>query len=83
MGVSTRKVSEITEQLCGSEISASQVSRVASLLDEELEKFRSRPLSGAYPFVYLGRPLREGPRRWAGSGPGHPEGRGSPCFGSP
>ena len=53
MGVSTRKVSEITEQLCGSEISASQVSRVASLLDEELEKFRSRPLSGAYPFVYL------------------------------
>ena len=53
MGVSTRKVSEITEQLCGTEISASQVSRVASLLDEELEKFRSRPLGGEYPFVYL------------------------------
>ncbi len=53
MGVSTRKVSEITEQLCGTEISASQVSRVASLLDEELEKFRNRPLSGEYPFVYL------------------------------
>ena len=40
-------------KLCGTEISASQVSRVASLLDEELEKFRSRPLSGEYPFVYL------------------------------
>ena len=53
MGVSTRKVSEITEQLCGTEISASQVSRVASLLDEELENFRNRPLSGEYPFVYL------------------------------
>ncbi len=53
MGVSTRKVSEITEQLCGTEISATQVSRVASLLDEELEKFRSRPLLGEYPFVYL------------------------------
>ncbi len=53
MGVSTRKVSEITEQLCGTEISASQVSRVASLLDEELENFRNRPLSGKYPFVYL------------------------------
>ena len=52
MGVSTRKVTEITEQLCGTEISG-QVSRVASLLDEELEKFRSRPLSGEYPFVYL------------------------------
>jgi transposase-like protein len=53
MGVSTRKVSEITEQLCGTEISATQVSRIASLLDEELEKFRSRPLLGEYPFVYL------------------------------
>ncbi len=53
MGVSTRKVSEITEQLCGTEISATQVSRIASLLDEELEKFRSRPLCGEYPFVYL------------------------------
>ena len=53
MGVSTRKVTEITEQLCGTEISASQISRVASLLDEELEKFRRRPLGGQYPFVYL------------------------------
>ena len=52
MGVSTRKVSEITEQLCGTEISATQVSRVASLLDEE-EKFCSRPLGGEYPVVYL------------------------------
>ncbi len=53
MGVSTRKVTEITEQLCGTEVSASQVSRVASILDEELEKFRSRPLEGEYPIVYL------------------------------
>ncbi len=53
MGVSTRKVSEITEQLCGTEISASQVSRVASLLDEELGHFRRRPLDGEYPVVYL------------------------------
>lgn len=52
-GVSTRKVSEITEQLCGTEISASQVSRVAGLLDEELEKFRSRTLNAQYPIVYL------------------------------
>ncbi len=52
MGVSTRKVSEITEQLCGLEISATQVSRVAGMLDEELEGFRSREL-GEYPIVYL------------------------------
>ena len=52
MGVSTRKVTEITEQLCGLEISATQVSRVAGMLDEELEQFRSREL-GEYPIVYL------------------------------
>ncbi len=42
----------ITEQLCGLEISATQVSRVAGMLDEELEEFRSREL-GEYPIVYL------------------------------
>ena len=52
MGVSTRKVTEVTEQLCGLEISATQVSRVAGMLDEELEEFRSREL-GEYPIVYL------------------------------
>ena len=51
-GVSTRKVSQITEQLCGTEISASQVSRIAQLLDEELEQFREREL-GEYRVVYL------------------------------
>ena len=51
-GVSTRKVSRITEQLCGTEISASQVSRMAKLLDQELEQFRQREL-GQYPVVYL------------------------------
>ena len=43
-GVSTRKVSQITEQLCGTEISATQVSRIAKVLDEELEQFRNREL---------------------------------------
>lgn len=43
-GVSTAKVSKITEELCGCEISSSQVSRVAAELDEELEKWRNRPL---------------------------------------
>ena len=52
MGVSTRKVTEVTEQLCGLEISATQVSRVAGMLDEELEEFRNREL-GEYPIVYL------------------------------
>ena len=43
-GVSTRKMAQITEELCGCEVSSSEVSRAAALLDEELEKWRSRPL---------------------------------------
>ena len=49
-GVSTRKVSAITEQLCGTEVSASQVSRAAKLLDEILETWRGRTLG---EIVYL------------------------------
>jgi putative transposase len=49
-GVSTRKVSAITEQLCGTEVSASQVSRAAKLLDEILEAWRGRTLG---EIVYL------------------------------
>ncbi len=51
-GVSTRKVARITEQLCGFEVSSTQVSRCAAMLDEELAAWRSRPL-GAYAYVVL------------------------------
>ena len=51
-GVSTRKVSEITRELCGIDVSSTQVSRLASLLDEELEAWRTRPL-GETPFLQL------------------------------
>jgi transposase-like protein len=51
-GVSTRKVKDITEQLCGREISSSQVSRLAAQLDEELEGWRSRKL-GATRYLVL------------------------------
>ncbi|MDF2550094.1 MAG: family transposase [Chlamydiales bacterium] len=43
-GVSTRRVKRITEELCGLDVSSTQVSRLSKVLDEELEKFRSRPL---------------------------------------
>nr|NGY94992.1 hypothetical protein [Neochlamydia sp. AcF84] len=43
-GVSTRRIKQITEELCGFDISATQVSRLTSLLDEELKAFRERPL---------------------------------------
>ena len=51
-GVSTRKVTEITRELCGLEVSSSQVSRAAKLLDEELEAWRTRPL-GECPYLLL------------------------------
>lgn len=43
-GVSTRKVTAILEQMCGLEVSSTQVSRCAQLLDEELKQWRERPL---------------------------------------
>lgn len=49
-GVSTRRVEPIARELCGFELSSTQVSRVATLLDEELERFRTRPLGS---IVYL------------------------------
>jgi putative transposase len=52
-GVSTRKVATITEELCGFEISSTQVSRCAKLLDEELQRFRERPLTSKYAYVYF------------------------------
>ena len=51
-GVSTRKVAAITEKLCGFEVSSSQVSQAAALLDEQLQAWRERPL-GRYPYLYL------------------------------
>jgi putative transposase len=51
-GVSTRRMKILTEELCGKEISSTQVSRFAKVLDEEVRKFRDRPL-GSYRYLYL------------------------------
>lgn len=51
-GVSTRKVSAILEKMCGLEVSSAQVSKAAKQLDEELEKWRNRPI-GAIEFLQL------------------------------
>ena len=52
-GVSTRKVSRITEQLCGTTFSKSLVSSLSSDLDEQLSAWRNRPLSGTWPYLYV------------------------------
>lgn len=51
-GVSTRKVAKITEELCGFEVSSSQVSRAAQELDPVFSQWRNRPL-GVFPYVFL------------------------------
>lgn len=43
-GVSTRRVQDITEKLCGYEVSSTQVSRVTKELDGQFEQFRNRPI---------------------------------------
>lgn len=51
-GVSTRRVKRIVEELCGMEVSSSQVSRAAAELDEMLGAWRSRDL-GSYRYIVL------------------------------
>ncbi len=51
-GVSTRKVSAIVEELCGTSVSSTQVSKCAAKLDIELDAWRNRPL-GSYPYLVL------------------------------
>lgn len=43
-GVSTRRIEAIAVELCGHEVSSTQVSRLTAELDSELSKFRERPL---------------------------------------
>ena len=51
-GISTRRVTGVLEKMCGLEISSTQVSRAAKILDEELCKWRNREL-GEYPYLIL------------------------------
>lgn len=50
-GVSTRKVSQVMETLCGKSYSKSTVSEACKELDKKVKEFRERPLSGEYPFL--------------------------------
>jgi len=49
-GVSTRKISDITEKLCGINVSSSHVSDCSKLIDKDLNNFRNRQLRN---FVYI------------------------------
>src|SRR5215212_9136343 len=51
-GVSTRRVDQLVESL-GLRISKSEVSRICTLLDEQVQAFRERPLEGRYPYLFV------------------------------
>lgn len=50
-GVSTRKVSNVVEELCGTNFSKSTVSELCKRLDETVHQFQNRKLTTTYPFV--------------------------------
>lgn len=52
-GVSTRKVEALVEAMGARGISKSEVSRIAQVLDAEVEAFRNRPLEGSYRYIWL------------------------------
>jgi len=52
-GVSSRKVSAITEELCGASFSKSTVSSLCAGLDIRVRAFNERRLEGDYPFVLV------------------------------
>ena len=52
-GVSTRKVERLVEQLGIAGMTKDRVSAICRALDEQVELFRSRPLDGAFPYLWL------------------------------
>jgi putative transposase len=52
-GVSTRGIEDVSEVLWGTKVSPSTVSKLNKQVYERIERWRSRPLSGEYPYVYV------------------------------
>jgi len=54
-GISTRKVTAVLQELCGLDVSSTQVSRAAALLDDELKAWRDRSLGKITYLVFDAR----------------------------
>ncbi len=52
-GVSTRKVTKITQSMCGLDFSKSQVSAICQRLDGEIQAWLNRSLDEAYPYIIV------------------------------
>ena len=54
VGVSVRRVEDITEALCGTKVSPSTISNLNKKAYEHIKVWRNRPLQGGnYPYVYV------------------------------
>ena len=64
-GVSTRRIEDVSEILWGAGVSAGTVSNLNEKAYKSVEEWRSRPLAGEYPYVFIdGIYLK---RSWGGS----------------
>jgi transposase-like protein len=52
-GVSVRRVEDITEALWGTRVSAGVVSKLNQELYDKIDLWRTRPIEGTFPYVYL------------------------------
>jgi transposase-like protein len=52
-GVSTRAVDDLVRAMGGAGVSKSQVSRLCAEIDERVQAFLTRPLEGAWPYLWL------------------------------
>jgi putative transposase len=52
-GVSVRRIEDITEALWGSKVSPGTISNLNKKVYKHIESWRSRPIEGDYPYVYL------------------------------
>jgi len=52
-GVSTIRLKDITEELCGISFSASTVSNLAKSLDDKVYAFKKRPLASYCPYIII------------------------------
>lgn len=53
LGVSTRKVEGLVEAMGARGMSKSEVSRMATVLDEQVTAFKTRSIQGSYPYLFL------------------------------
>ena len=63
-GVSVRRVEDITQALWGTRVSPGTVSNLNQKIYARIEKWRNRPIRGAFPYVYLDGIVLK--RTWAG-----------------